>query len=462
MGTLPTPPVAPSAAPFAVLVIDDEKNIRATLSVCLEGQASEVLAVGTGEAALAALGRQPFDLAFLDLRLGGDSGMELIPRLLAESPGLLIVIVTAYATFETAVEAMRGGAWDYLPKPFTPHQIRHLVSKAIERRRLSWRVESLEQDLGNALPEVDLSSRVPAMRAAYETLSRAATVDVPVLIRGETGTGKTVAARALHAQSGRAQRPFVVVNCPTLSEELLASELFGHARGAFTGAVKDQPGRVETAHGGTLFLDEIGEIPPTLQAKLLRFLQEKQFERVGEVRTRKADVRVVAATNRDLELDIQSGRFRQDLLFRLNVIEVTLPLLRDRADDVIPLARRFLSFYGRQFGRPTAELSPAAEAVLRAYPWPGNVRELQNTIERALILWPGRVIEPDAFPSKIHGRSPASGPQIGGDHTLAEIETTHLVRVLARSASLDEAAHTLGIDASTLWRKRKKLEGGEG
>jgi two-component system, NtrC family, response regulator AlgB len=447
---------------LAVLVIDDEKNIRATLSVCLEGTAAPVVAVGDGEQALAALARQPFDLAFLDLRLGTASGLELIPRLVAESPGLLVVVITAYATFETAVEAMRRGAWDYLPKPFTPHQIRHLVDKATERRRLSWRVETLERDLLHAVPELDLASAVPAMRAAVDMLARAAAADVPVLLRGETGTGKTVAARALHAQSARAQRPFVVVNCPTLSEELLASELFGHARGAFTGAVKDQPGRVESAHGGTLFLDEIGEIPPSLQAKLLRFLQDKEFERVGETRTRRADVRVVAATNRDLEADIRAGRFRQDLLYRLNVIEIPLPPLRARVDDVVPLARRFVDFYGRQLGRPQAALSPAAEAALAGYAWPGNVRELQNTIERALILWPGQVIEPDAFPPRMNaagaGRAGAAGPQLGGDHTLAEIETAHLTRVIARSASLDEAAHVLGIDASTLWRKRKKLE----
>jgi NtrC-family two-component system response regulator AlgB len=243
------------------------------------------------------------------------------------------------------------------------------------------------------------------------------------------------------------------VNCPTLSGELLASELFGHAQGAFTGAVRDQEGRVEAAEGGTLFLDEVAEISPGLQAKLLRFLQEKQFERVGETRTRTADLRIVAATNRDLEADVSAGRFREDLYFRLNVIEVTVPSLRDRPEDVVPLARRFVAFFARQARRPVPQLSPEAERALVAHAWPGNVRELRNAVERAVILTPAQVLGPEALPARV---AADAGPALGGDVTLEEIEREHILRVLARAGSADEAARILGIDASTLWRKRKK------
>jgi NtrC-family two-component system response regulator AlgB len=261
----------------------------------------------------------------------------------------------------------------------------------------------------------------------------------------------------MHLQSARRDSPFVTVNCPTLTEELLASELFGHAKGAFTGAVRDQPGRVEVAQGGTLFLDEIGDLPASLQAKLLRFLQEKRFERVGETRTRKADVRVVAATNRDLEADVRSGRFREDLLFRLNVIEVRLPSLRERPEDIIVMARRFLAFFARAVGRAVPTLSPAAEKVLANYGWPGNVRELRNALERAVILWPSAVVEPQAFPERIVGRR-ERGPYVGGPFTLDEIERAHLTAIVGQSKTMEDAAAALGIDDSTLWRKRKRYE----
>jgi NtrC-family two-component system response regulator AlgB len=246
-----------------------------------------------------------------------------------------------------------------------------------------------------------------------------------------------------------------VINCPTLSQELLASELFGHAKGSFTGAIRDNPGRVEAADGGTLFLDEIAEIPTSLQAKLLRFLQEKEFERIGESRTRRADVRVVSATNRDLEAEVAAGRFREDLLYRLNVVDVHVPALRDRPEDILPLARRFAAFFAAAARRLTPELSKAAEDVLNAYPWPGNVRELRNVIEHAVMLWPATVIEPHAFPERIAPRA-TSGPTLGGDATLEAVEREHILRVLARKATLEDAAQSLGIDTSTLWRKRKK------
>ncbi len=449
-----TPTADQDSPRLHALIVDDEKNIRTTLALCLEGLGCKVQQAANAAAALEALRLEPFDLALCDLRLGQESGLELLPRLLAERPELEVIVITAYATVDTAVEAMRRGAKDYLPKPFTPAQIRNLIDRAAKRRALQARVSELETRLEEAAPEVVVETASPRMQAALEVILRAAAHDVSVLLRGENGTGKGVLARLLHSRSPRRDRPFVLVNCPTLSEELLASELFGHARGAFTGAVKDQEGRIEAAEGGTVFLDEIGEISPALQAKLLRFLQEKRFERVGETRTRSANVRIVAATNRALEAEVKEGRFREDLLYRLNVVEVTVPPLRERTADILPLARRFVAFFARHTHRQPPELSPAAEQVLVAYGWPGNVRELRNAIERGLILAPGQALEPESFPERIAAQP--TTPVLGGEFTAEQIEREHVLRVLARAATLDDAARILGIDSSTLWRKRKK------
>jgi NtrC-family two-component system response regulator AlgB len=441
-----------------VLVIDDEKNIRVALALCLEQMGCEVTAVSSPEAALAALAQKSHVLAFLDLRLGTASGLDLIPKLLAENANLLVVVMTAYSTIDSAVDAIRRGASDYLPKPFTPGQIRHVIEQTIKQRNLKRQVVDLEGRLSEAAPEVDLDSDSPKLRTVFDIAAKASTSDAPVLLRGESGTGKSVLARRIHSLSRRSQEPFVVVNCPTLSEELLASELFGHVRGAFTGAVRDQEGRVEAAEGGTLFLDEIGEISPALQAKLLRFIEEKEFERIGENKTRHADVRTVAATNRDLEDHVKKGLFREDLLYRLNVIELQLPPLRERPEDILALARRFLLFFAKAARRQPPVLSPAAEQALVAYSWPGNIRELRNTIERTVILWPAPIIEPDAFPAHIAAQVQAAAPRLGGNFSLDAIEKEHISRVVARTATLEEAARILGVDASTLWRKRKKLE----
>ena len=438
-----------------VLVVDDEKNIRTTLGVCLEGLGCRVTAAATAGAAREWIARQPFDLAFVDLRLAEQSGLDLIPDLLAASPELDIVVITAYATVDTAVLAIKRGARDYLPKPFTPAQIRHAVGQVAERRSLLRRVKDLEGQLRESVLDADLETSAPRMRLALDTVLRAAGSDVSVLLRGESGTGKGVLARLLHSRSARAAGPFVVISCPTLSQELLASELFGHAKGAFTGAIRDNPGRVEAADRGTLFLDEIAEIPPSLQAKLLRFLQEKEFERVGESRTRRADVRLVAATNRELEAEVAAGRFREDLLYRLNVVEVRVPALRERPEDVLPLARRFAAFFAAAAKRPTPELSQAACDVLTAHGWPGNVRELRNVIEHAVMLWPAAVIEPHAFPERIAARG-AQPQGLGGDVSLDDLEREHILRLLVRKPTLEQAAEALGIDVSTLWRKRKK------
>jgi|JI10StandDraft_1071094.scaffolds.fasta_scaffold369414_2 NtrC-family two-component system response regulator AlgB len=437
-----------------VLVIDDEANIRTTLRVCLEAAGCQVaLAAGVREA-LAQPG--PFALAFLDLRLGEADGQALLPRLIEAHPRLAVVIITAYATIESAVATLKAGAFDYLPKPFTPAQVRHVVDRARERHALQARVGDLEDHLRRVVPEVVAETREPAMARVIDLIERAAPSDSAVLLTGESGTGKGVLAHRLHAQSRRAGHRFVTVNCPTLTPELLASELFGHARGAFTGAVRDQPGKVEEADGGTLFLDEVGEITPELQSKLLRFAQEKRFERLGETRTRHADVRLVAATHRDLEADVAAGRFRLDLLYRLNVIEVEVPPLRTRRADLLDLARHFLHFFATAQGR-TLSLSPAAEALLLAHPWPGNVRELRNEMERAAVLVRGRVVEASDLSSRLRGSAPH--PLTLGDALpLAEVERLHIQAVVGRCSTREEAAQILGIDPSTLWRKLKRYE----
>jgi NtrC-family two-component system response regulator AlgB len=442
---------------LSVLVVDDEKNIRTTLAACLDALGCRVTQAATAEIALAALAGQHHDVAFLDLRLDGASGLDLLPKLLAINPTLDVVIVTAFATYQTAVEAIQRGARDYVPKPFTPAQIRQIVERIASRRALELKVRELRAQLDEAAPEVSFETRAPRMRALLDVLEKAAEHDVPVLLGGENGTGKSALARRVHKLSRRSAKPFVVVNCPTLSEELLSSELFGHARGAFTGAVKDQPGRVESADGGTIFLDEIGELSPKLQAKLLRFLQDKQFERIGECATRTADVRVIAASNRDLEREVKEGRFREDLRYRLNTFELTVPPLRERREDIGPLALKFVSFFARSAGRAALELSTETEAALAAYDWPGNVRELRNAIERAVILSPGPRIGPDALPERIQGAA-TRRPSLGGDFTVDEVEREHILRILARHPSIDEAVRILGIDASTLWRKRKRYE----
>jgi NtrC-family two-component system response regulator AlgB len=445
--------------PIRVLVVDDERNIRKTVAVCLQPMGCAVTESTTPETAIEALTRSAFDIAFVDLRLGKDNGLDLVPKLLAARPGLDIIVITAFATIDAVVEAMRRGAKDCLVKPFVPSQIRRAVEQARTRRQLELRIADLEERIAEAVPEAVPEFTSPSMRALHEVISRAAAHDVPVLFNGESGTGKSVLARILHEMSPRRSHPFAVVNCPAFSDELLASELFGHVQGAFTGAVQDRVGRVEAAEGGTLFLDEVAEMPPSMQAKLLRFLQSGEFERLGEAQTRKADIRVVAATNRDLEAAVRSGRFREDLLFRLNVIEVTVPPLRERREEILPLARRFLAFFARAARKAVPELSPLAQEVLLAYSWPGNLRELRNAIERMVILSASQVLPPEALPQRIVHNA-VEGPVIGGDFTVDQVEREHILRVLARARTQEEAAHILGVDGSTLWRKKRRYEGG--
>ena len=441
---------------MTLLLIDDEVSLRRTLRTALESMGHEVAEAATSAQALERVRRQRFNMAFLDLRLGREKGLELLPALLEADGRLQVVIITAFSSFDTAVEAMRKGAFDYLPKPFTPDQLRVVLDRAALVGGLRSRVVSLEDQVSNLGPEGELESREPAMRQVLDVAFQVAPSEATLLLRGESGTGKGVLARAIHARSRRAAGPFVTVHCPSLSAELLESDLFGHVRGSFTGAVQDKEGKVEAAAGGTLFLDEVGDLPLPLQPKILRLLQEKEFERVGETRTRVGDVRIIAATNRDLEAGVMAGRFREDLLYRLNVIEITLPPLRTRKSDILPLARPLLAFFARQTAKPVELFEPEAEAALQAHGWPGNIRELRNVIERAAILTRGPMVGRGDLPSAL-GRPAVGRVEIGGAVTLDDLEKEHMRAILSTAPSLEDAARTLGIDTSTLYRKRKKL-----
>jgi two-component system, NtrC family, response regulator AlgB len=438
-----------------ILIVDDEPTLRRALRAALESMGHEISEARDGEQALQLLGHRLFDVAFLDLRLAREQGLDLLPEMLRLAPGLDVVVITAYATIETAVEAMRRGAFDYVPKPFTPDQLRLTLERAAQVRKLQSHVEALRAQVHAIVPEADLQTEEPSMRQALDVALKAAASDATILLRGESGTGKGVMARVVHAHSRRAAGPFVTVACPSLSAELLESELFGHVRGAFTGAVRDTLGKVAAAEGGTLFLDEVGDLPPALQPKLLRLLQEKRYERVGETRTRVGDVRILAATNRNLQADTESGKFREDLLYRLSVIEVTLPSLRQRPHDILPLADHLLRFFARQSSKPLTGFTEEARAAFLRYPWPGNVRELRNAVERGVILAGDSLVGLADLPVQV-GVPPQPGVELGGRVTFEQLEAEHLRRLLAATPTVEEVAAILEIDPSTLYRKRKR------
>ena len=436
------------------LVVDDEKNIRRTMAMALESMDHDAVTVSSGAEAFKELKSSAFDVVFLDLKLHQESGLDVLEEILRLSPRASVVIVTAFASIETAVEAMRRGAFDYLPKPCTPDQVRQLLDRIERTKRLENRVEELESQLNAESPANDLVTNAPAMQAVIDMAFKAANSDATVLILGESGTGKSVLARGMHARSPRRGRAFVTVSCPSLSRELLESELFGHVKGAFTGAQADTQGKVATADGGTLLLDEIGDLPLEIQSKLLRLLQEREYDRVGEAKARRANVRVISATNRDLAEAVRQGRFREDLYYRLNVITLRLPPLRERPQDLERIAKRQLDFFAQRAGKQFGGFSGEALETMRAYHWPGNLRELRNLIERAVILGGGDEIGADAFAEIIQAQSEL---RVGGKVTFEELENEHMRRVIANSRTIDEAAEILGVDPATLYRRKKKL-----
>ncbi|HEX9785202.1 MAG TPA: sigma-54 dependent transcriptional regulator [Opitutaceae bacterium] len=439
-----------------ILIVDDQASVLRTTSYALKSMGHTPFTAENSRQALRTLELERIDAMFLDVMLGRENGLEMLTQLRNEGHDQPVIVFTAQASIESAVEAMRRSAYDYIQKPFIPEDIRQKLAKLEETISMRTRVHELENRIAETNPTVQLESAEPAMAKAFATAFRAAASDATMLLLGPSGTGKTVLARAIHDRSKRTDKPFVTINCPSLSRELLESELFGHVKGSFTGAVKDTWGKVAAADGGTLFLDEIGELPLEIQPKLLRLLQDREYERLGDTRTRKADVRVIAATNRNPAAEVAAGRFREDLFYRLKVISIEMPALADRPGDLLNLADSYLKFFAKTQGRPKLRFSASTSRALTEYAWPGNLRELRNVIERAVILARNEEIETEDLPDEFHNNSETS-LRPGYLVSIQQLEEEHIRRIVAKATSLERAAHILGIDTATLYRKRKRM-----
>jgi DNA-binding NtrC family response regulator len=446
--------------PRSILVVDDDKMMRSFFAGILSEEGYAVEEADCGKAGLEALHRSDFDLVLTDLRMPDLSGQELMREGRKVRPGARWVIVTAYGSIGNAVEAMREGASDYLTKPLRdPDELRHVVRRVFRESEAEARISLLSEELGKQFPPADKIFLGGAMQEVQRLVREVAPTTATVLILGQSGTGKELVSRVIHTLSPRKDRPFVPVQCAALPESLLESELFGHERGAFTGAVAARKGRFELADGGTIFLDEIGEVSPATQVKLLRVLQERSFERVGGTRTVTVDVRVVAATNRDLKAEVAAGRFREDLYYRLNVFPVMLPTLSGRVDAILPLAEHFAAKFAAAFGKTPAGFSDPAKVALTGYRWPGNIRELQNVIERAVILARGEI---DASHLNLEaGVAPDAGllegAALSGKGALRESERETIRGVLAEvGGNRRRAAQILGISLRTLQYRIKE------
>ncbi len=441
-----------------ILIVDDEKNYLVVLQALLADAGYEVLTAQSGPQALALAAEEEPDLVITDMRMPKMSGLDLIERLKARFSEMPIIVMTAYGTVENAVGAMKAGATDYISKPFENTELMLTVQKALKIRRLLFQNRLLKEEL-KGYGEIIGDSK--AMRQVYALIDKVAATRATVLLTGESGTGKELIARAIHARSPRAEEAFVAVNCMALTETLLESELFGHEKGAFTGATSRRKGRFELAHGGTLFLDEVGEMSPSLQVKLLRVLQERAFERVGGTQPLSVDVRIVAATNRDLTQAVEAGQFREDLFYRLNVVRIEVPPLSQRREDLPALVAHFVQKYAAQVGRPAPQVEKEAMELIYRHPWPGNVRELENAIERAVIL-AGDSITAGDLPLELRpGQEPAAATELPQDvslnDALEDLERRMIVRALAQAGGVAaHAAEALGLTKSNLAYKLKK------
>ncbi len=450
-----------------MLLVEDDRDLADTLCLGLSRRGYECTWCAGADEALARLDEAPAEVVVTDLRLKGLDGLDLCQRINAGHPDVPVIVLTGFGSLDTAVAAIRAGAYDFLTKPVDVEALEVAVERAAQHRALTVEVARLRKAVSAPHGLEGMVGESPAMRRVFDLVERVADTGASVLITGETGTGKELVAQAIHSRSGRAQGNFVPVNCAALPENLLESELFGHVRGAFTGAGDTREGLVARASGGTLFLDEIGEMPVGLQPKLLRVLQEKRMRPVGSDTERSVDVRIVAATNRDLEADVKAGRFREDLFFRLNVVQMELPPLRARGDDVLLLAQRFLERAAAAANRPVTGLASAAADRLLAYDWPGNVRELENCIERAVILARYNRITVDDLPAKVRGVALTVRP--GGDDgaevelvPLEVVERRHVLAVLeAVGGQRTRAAEILGVDRKTLYRKLERWQAHE-
>jgi len=443
-----------------ILVVDDDESHRIMLRAVLKEGGYHVTEAADGTGAVKAVETEAFDLILMDIRMTNMDGIEALTEIRKISPLVPVLIMTAYASVKTAVEALKAGAFDYVTKPLDIEEVKILIEKGLEQYHLRTENLALKERIGDRFDFSRIIGRSGKMATLLDTLAMVAPSDATVLIMGESGTGKEVVANAIHHNSPRAGQPFIKVSCAALPETLLESELFGHEKGAFTGAVSRREGRFQLAHRGTIFLDEVGEMSPALQTKLLRVLQEKEFEPLGSARTIKVDIRVIAATNKDLTKEVKEGRFREDLYYRLNVVPITMPPLRERKEDIPPLADHFLAVYREKNRKPLKSISGKALDLLVRYDWPGNIRELENSIERAVIMAREEMITPVDFPPQIQRLSEEGekeGSAIPYGMSLGEMERGLIVKTLAEmGGNRTRAAEILGINRRTLQNKLKE------